>query len=336
LFKYIPLLTSFALWSCGTESPPLVVTGQTMGTTYTIQVVDAPPELSAELLRDLTEKRLAQINSVMSTFDSEAEISRFNRNATTDWIGVSESLYRVVTFALEVSNFTDGAFDITAAPLINMWGFGPTGVRFEPPDKAEISRLLEQVGYGKIETHDPPYEIRKTQSAVTIDLSAIAKGYGVDEIAHLLASQGSNNFLVEIGGEVRAAGLRADGAAWQVGVENPVSGPQAIAQIITLSDASIATSGDYRNFFEHDGRRYSHTIDTRTGYPVEHKLALVSVVARSTMQADAYATALLALGPELGYELALAQGIAAMFIVRKDDGFTEKATPGFIALRSRL
>jgi thiamine biosynthesis lipoprotein len=209
-------------------------------------------------------------------------------------------------------------------------------VRFEPPDKAEISRVLEQVGYGKIETHDPPYEIRKTQSEVTIDLSAIAKGYGVDEIAHLLTSQGSNNYLVEIGGEVRAAGLRADGAAWQVGVENPVSGPQAVAQIITLSDASIATSGDYRNFFEHDGRRYSHTIDTRTGYPVEHKLALVSVVARSTMQADAYATALLALGPERGYELALSQGISAVFIVREDGGFTEKATPGFIALRSRL
>lgn len=307
-----------------------------MGTTYTIQVVDAPAQLSAELLRDITEKRLAQINSVMSTFDSEAEISRFNRNATTDWIGVSESLYRVVTFALEVSSITDGAFDITAAPLVNMWGFGPAGVRFEPPDKAEISRVLEQVGYGKIETHDPPYEIRKTQPEVTIDLSAIAKGYGVDEIAHLLTSQGSNNYLVEIGGEVRAAGLRADGAAWQVGVENPVSGPQAVAQIITLSDASIATSGDYRNFFEHDGRRYSHTIDTRTGYPVGHNLALVSVVARSTMQADAYATALLALGPERGYELALSQGISAIFIVREDDGFTEKATPGFITLRSRL
>ena len=235
--------------------------------------------------------------------------------------------------ANEVSFMTQGAFDITVGPLVNLWGFGPANQETELPTDEEITAAQANVGYEMLETDCDHSVMRKASAAIYIDLSGWAKGYAVDQIAQLLDEQGLTNYLVEIGGELRARGHNAEQSKFAIAIEKPLQDNTMEYDVVHLSDVSVATSGDYRNFFEHDGKRYSHSIDPRTGRPVNDELAGVTVISTKTAYADAVATAFLVLGPEDGHALAEKLRIAAYFLVRTETGIEEKTTSQFEQLR---
>ena len=305
-----------------------------MGTTFAVRVVadDLGDERRAGL-RAAIEQTLAGVDERMSTYRPESEVSRFNRARTTDPFPVSADTLAVLRHALEISELTGGAFDVTVGPLVDAWGFGPAGDPAALPTDGDIDRLRRQVGFRKLRIDPAASSIRKQDPRLALDLSALAKGYAVDRVAERLQAEGLGSYLVEVGGEVRAGGLSPRGDPWRVGIERPAPGPPAVQRRVRLRDRALATSGDYRNYYDVDGRRVSHTIDPRSGRPVEHGLASVSVVDPLCVRADAIATALGVLGPDAGYELAVAQGWAALLIVRRDDGaLHERETPAFAAL----
>ena len=321
--------------SCTGEPPPSVVTfgGRTMGTTYTVRLArgghfrEWPPKVEA--VQQRVDQRLAEINSLMSTYDPDSELSRFNRLNSTDWFAVSPELVEVVAAALEVSERTLGAFDPTVGPVVELWGFGPQKGITKPPGDEKIAAAMARIGFKNVRVRSDPPAIRKELADVYLDLSGIAKGYAADSVSRLLAEIGYRNSMVEIGGEVTTRGRKVDGAAWLIGVEKPQSFGDEMQAAIPLNDAGMATSGDYRNFFEHDGVRYSHTIDPATGRPVEHQLAAVSIVAANCMEADALATAVLVMGQRRGYDWCAEQGVAALLLVREGDAINELSTPEF-------
>ena len=237
----------------------------------------------------------------------------------------------VVAAGLEVSRNTQGAFDVTVGPLVNLWGFGPAGRADEMPTDEAIAECQARVGYTRLEVRQEPPALRKRRADVYVDLSAIAKGFGVDEVAKLLERHAVRSYLVEIGGEVRTRGRKPDGGGWRIGIERPVAAVREIECVVELDDRALATSGDYRNFFEREGRRYSHEIDPRTGRPVDHALISVSVLADDCLTADAWATALLVLGPDAALPTARQHGLEVLCMVRSGDGWVEQATPGFAA-----
>jgi thiamine biosynthesis lipoprotein len=309
--------------------------GDTMGTTYTVKAIRVPEEVTVEALKTQVDQLLADINRQMSTYDPASELSRFNRRQTTEWVDASPELLTVLEAAMQVSRLSDGAFDVTVGPLVNLWGFGPQRGDDQVPPDAAVAEALARVGYERVHLRTSPGAIRKERADVYVDLSAIAKGYAVDRIADYLDSRGIVNYLVEIGGELRGRGQNPQSTAWRIAIERPSPGERAIQRIVELADRGIATSGDYRNFFQLDGKRYSHTIDPRTGRPVRHELASVTVLNDSAMEADAMATALLVMGPERGFRLAQQQELAALFIVIEKESldslgsFKEMATREF-------
>ena len=275
-------------------------------------------------LRIKIDLELRSVNDQMSTYIDASEISRFNQSASTEWFAVSPDTAAVVEYALEVSRRTGGGFDVTVGPLVNAWSFG-TGERSKTvPDDAEIERLRGLIGYQKLEVRAEPPAIRKSAPGLQVDLSSIAKGHGVDRIVELLAGLGASDVFVEVGGEVRTNGVKPDGSPWRVGIQMPDARSEVImiAHEMTAGSpagTSMATSGDYRNFFVVDGKRYSHTIDPRSGRPVEHAMASVTVVAKTCMQADAWATALNVLGPDVAKATAEENGLHTLSVSRKDD-----------------
>jgi FAD:protein FMN transferase len=324
--------TALAWFACrpGAQSTQMPsVTGFTMGTVYTVKLSDVPSGTRLETLHADVDRRLQEINGLMSTYLHDSELSRFNRHQDDGWFDVTGETATVVAAAQDVSRKTDGAFDVTEGPLVNLWSFGPDPQPGQLPSAAEIERQRERIGYPRLEVRLSPPALRKTQPDVYVDLSAIAKGYAVDAVAELLVQRGVPGFMVEVGGEVRTLGRRPDGQPWRIGIEKPVDFQRSVQQVVELTGQSLATSGDYRNFFEKDGRRYSHEIDPRTGYPVQHELASVSVVSDSCMMADAWATALLVAGPEAALQLARQHGLEVLLILRTDDGFAEQMTDGF-------
>lgn len=325
-----PLLIIIGLLTaCGPQLPPVrEITGQTMGTSYSIKIISAS-ELDTKALKSDIDYRLDGINRIMSTYDPDSILSRFNSHQGTDWYRVPYSLAYVVNAARQISEATDGAFDITVGPLVNLWGFGPQGPTTSQPPAEALAAARERVGYRKLSVRLDPPALRKSAPELSADLSAIAKGYAVDQIAALLETRDIDRYLVEIGGEVRARGHNAEDKPWQLGIEKPSTNGRSVQQVVPIKRASIATSGDYRNFFEADGQRFSHTIDPASGRPVAHRLASVSVLAPDCMMADGWATALMALGPKRGFELAERLDVAAFFIVRDDRGFTEQASNTF-------
>lgn len=313
----------------GTEpAPVLELRGHTMGTSYSVQIAPPPAVGEREALQRAITAELARINAEMSTYDPASDLSRFNQADGTDWFPVPAELARVVTEAQRVSRLSDGAFDVTVGRLVNLWGFGPEHPPQRVPTPADIAKTLAETGYEKLAVRAEPPALRKTVPGVYVDLSAIAKGYAVDRLATVLSAHGYRNYLVEVGGELRAAGRHPE-RPWRVAIERPESSTRAVFRVIELNDIAMATSGDYRNFFEQDGTLYSHTIDPHTGYPVDHLLASVSVLDASGMRADALATALLVLGPEAGLALAEEQGIAAFFIERLASGYRTHMSPAF-------
>jgi thiamine biosynthesis lipoprotein len=305
------------------------LTGMTMGTTYTVRVSRMPPALGAVALQAGIERVLASIDRQMSTYRPDSEISRFNACQSTDWIEVSPDTVRVVAAALHTSRLSHGAFDATVATLVDLWGFGAARRTDQTPAAESIEAARAFVGYSNVEVRRKPPALRKQQTAIRIDLSAIAKGFGVDKVAEHLERIGVGDYLVEIGGEIKGHGRNTHGQSWTVAVELP--GPELLtsATIVRLEDAAIATSGDYRNFFDRDGERYSHIIDPRSGAPIRHSLASVAVIDRSAMRADGLATALLVMGPDDGLRLASEKNLAALFIVRQQEGFSELRTAAF-------
>jgi len=328
------LLLVLAVWLTACDSQPeqsvVQLQGKTMGTTWHVTVVDQLEQGQANTLQAGISEVLKTVNNQMSTWQDDSELSQFNAYQKTDWFAASPELVKVVTAAREVSMLSRGAYDITIGPLVNVWGFGAgeSDERSKPPGAA-VKAALDRVGYEKLEVKQRPTALRKTQADLYVDVSSIAKGFGVDQVALYLEEQGLNNYMAEIGGEVRTHGNSPRGDAWRIAIEKPVDIGRSVQQGVRLQQAGLATSGDYRNFFSEDGQRYSHTIDPNTGYPVRHSLASVSVVAETAMLADAYATMLLALGDEKGRQLADEQQLKAYFIMRSDEGFETYATSAF-------
>lgn len=302
-----------------------------MGTTYRLVL----PSLHgpSATLKARVDELLARINGQMSTYLPDSELSRLNAKPSGEWLTVSADLFTVLKAAQAVSVASDGAFDITVGPLVDLWGFGPPAQLAQPPSADALAAARARVGYRQLELADGPPRVRKARADLALDLSAIAKGYAVDEVAALLEDTGVHDYLIDIGGEVRVAGQRRPGQVWQVGVAMPSAEHEGLARIVPLTDHALATSGDYRNYFDYDGRRYSHEIDPASGQPVRHALASVSVLHRSCMWADAYATALMVMGTQRGLALANREHLAAFFLERERDRFVAHSSPGFPAPR---
>ena len=323
-------LAVFFLYSCAREWSEELheFTGLTMGTSWSVLINAEELPLARQQLQTEFNTILNRVNTEMSTHLPESELARINNTDGADWLTVSASLMRVLQAAHEISRSTQGAFDATVGGLVNLWGFGPAQ-DFKVPGEEQIDAALRLVGYEKLRLDPAAPALKKAYGEIQINLSAIAKGYAVDEMASYLERLQLDSFLVEIGGEIRARGVNDKNRPWQIGIELPVAGSREVRKIIKLENTAMATSGDYRNFFEQDGVRYSHTIDPRTGRPVTHGLASVTVLHPSTMLADAWATGLLVLGPEEGLTLATKNGLAAYFIMHTDTGFEEQSTAAF-------
>jgi thiamine biosynthesis lipoprotein len=338
MVKSIILITSIvALLSSCRNRPShneYVFRGNTMGTSYMVKI--AYPKLAKDRLDEIRmamNATLQRVNQQMSPYIATSEISKFNVFRDTSAFSVSCAFAEVVKEALEISHISNGAFDVTVAPLINLWGFGTKGKRIEPPAEKDIVGIMDRIGYRYLQV-TPDCQLKKHIPALTIDLSAIAKGYGVDAVAALIDSLGYKNYLVEIGGEIVARGVNKRGNRWWVGVDQPdfeqMPGT-TLHDTLVIGDKAVATSGDYRNFFEYQGKYYSHTIDPTTGRPVIHNLASTTVIADNCMLADGLATAIMVLGPEKGLTI-LEQfpGVEALLILREGENrFSTRQTPGF-------
>ncbi|WP_218186360.1 FAD:protein FMN transferase [Terasakiispira papahanaumokuakeensis] len=309
--------------------------GQIMGTYYHVAVVGQRDEQALSELADQVHEVLADVDHKMSTWKPDSELSRFNRAPADQWFNVSQETYHVVAEAQRIADLTQGRYDVTVEPLVNLWGFGPDRHPDRVPSDTEIQQAFKKIGYTHLTLDPSGPMLRKEVSGLEVDLSSIAKGYGVDQVADWLESHGIHDYLVEVGGEIRASGERpglsqGEGVIpWRIGIERPVSSSQSIQLVVPVSHYAVATSGDYRNYFEEDGVRYSHTIDPATGRPITHRLASVTVVTKSCMTADAWATALTVLGDQAGMALAEQENLSVYMIVKTDDGFKVEMSSAF-------
>jgi thiamine biosynthesis lipoprotein len=313
-----------------------------MGTEYHISwvteaSVEAAQDTESISVQSQVDEILLMINKSMSTYDPESELSLLNTNDRSDWQEISEHLYRVLSMSESIHKNSYGAFDVTVGPLVNLWGFGPNKHLKTVPSADEVNASLASIGAEEIKLREivlnKSDNVKKYEVSVAnkryIDLSAIAKGYAVDVLGRYLEGRGIKHYLVEVGGEILARGVKAKGTPWKIAIEAPTDNTRTAQLIIPLSDIGIATSGDYRNFFKQDGKRFSHTIDGRSGYPVTHGLASVTVLHESVAIADAWATALTVLGAEEGLKVAQQQGLLAFFIQRVDNGYQQSMTSQF-------
>ncbi len=309
-----------------------VLAGRTMGTTYTVKLVGRPWS-ATESLKKKIDRRLEELNRIFSPYRADSEISRFNRFAVAgEAFSVSADFRRVFEVSLQVYGWSRGAFDPTVGPLVDLWGFGRGPARRAPPAEEEIAAARAAIGLSRIALRGEQ-GLMKEDPGVTLDFSAIAKGYGVDEVARLLREAGWRDFLVEIGGEVYASGRRADGSLWRIGIARPESRarPEEVHRVVALRDAALATSGDYRQFFLFEGRRHSHIIDPTTGRPVANGVVSATVLAPDCTTADALATAVMVLGAEEGLALLeRLERIEGLLVVETDTGgFLDRPTSGF-------
>jgi len=332
---------SLPAFSCGQEPQTLTratapagqafqLQGDTMGVRWNVTTIGIDSD-SAKLTVVL-QHAVGQVDEHMSTYKPESEISRFGVAPAGHDFAVSADTAFVVQQALRFSILSAGAFDATVMPLVDLWGFGPAKASDHAPSAQQIADALTRCGYQKVQL-PTTNTLRKSVDGLRLDLSAIAKGYGVDAMCAALDAVGHQNYLVEVGGELRTKGVSPDGTPWRIGIDTPrdmaLPGAQLQA-VIELGDAAIATSGDYRNYREIDGKRVSHTIDPRTGYPVDHGLASVSILAPTCLEADALATACMVLGPEKA--LALIErldGVEIFLLVRDGESFLEQKSSGF-------
>jgi thiamine biosynthesis lipoprotein len=304
--------------------------GKTMGSYYAITIDGATESNAAEIQAEI-ETILADVNRQLSTWDPESEISRFNQSESTDWFLVSPGFAEVVFESIRLHKVTRGAFDPTVAPLIDLWGFGAKRPKSFPTQEA-IDLARSKTGMQFIDAQQEPPSIRKTRPDLTLNLSALAPGHGSDRLSEHLTKLGYPSHVVDIGGEVRTGTIKASGEKWRLGVESPFG---EIHRVIELTEKSVSTSGNYRNYFEYKGVRYSHTIDPATGRPLMNPPASVSVLSDSCMTADGLATGLMVMGIEKGIEFAKEHGLSVLFLDVDGDRIVEHATGGFLVPAKR-
>ena len=309
----------------------ILLQGRTMGTTYNIKVVATPEQITALKLHEKIDDVLKQVNQAMSTYIPHSEISRFNKLSSTDAIEISPGFARVLKESIRLGELSNGKLDITVGPLVNLWGFGPE----QRPDKVPSAEALTsaRASVGLKNLHLTGNQLSKDIPNLYIDLSTTAKGYGVDVVAELIEANGITNYLVEIGGEMRLKGFKHTGELWAIAVEKPIFDPsgehRAVQQVIIPKDNAVATSGDYRIYFEENGQRFSHIIDPDTGKPIDHNLVSVTVIHPSSMTADGLSTTLMVMGAEQGMKFAIDNDLAALFISKTEHGFSEQFTIKF-------
>ncbi|WBU55251.1 FAD:protein FMN transferase [Paracoccus sp. SCSIO 75233] len=308
------LIMPLVLAACKANAAVIETSGATMGTTYNVAAIDPDNAISQQDLRGAIEAALAEVNAQMSNWDASSEISRFNAQGAGA-AQMSDGLARVMAAAQQVHLESDGQFDVTVGPLIDVWGFGAGQARVTAPSDDEIAAALEISGQER-HLRLQGKQLEKSAQGVEIYLSGIGKGYGVDRVADAIASLGLTDYMVEIGGDLYTSGRNAQGMSWRIGIETPDVTGRSVLKVVGASDLGMATSGDYRNYFEQDGVRYSHLIDPRTGRPITHKTASATVMTENAMLADGWATAMLILGRERGLEIAERNDLAVMFVER--------------------
>jgi len=304
--------------------------GETMGTTWSVGAV-VPPGVSEPEVHGAVQAELDAVVAVFSPWERASEISRFNAAPEGVW-ALSQAFWSVLDASMNLADDTDGAVDPTLGALVDLWGFGPPGPRIGSPVPAEedIAKALTVSGWQKLRLNRDARGAMQP-GGMKLDFSGIAKGHAVDRVSDALTRLGATSHLVEIGGEMRGRGVKPDGQPWWIGLEEPPGSPSS-RTVAALVDIAVATSGDWRRAFEHDGRLYPHTIDGRSGRPIDNGVASVTVFHASAMTADAWATALTVIGPEDGPGLAEAHGLAAQMVVRTAEGVVEHLTPAFVAM----
>ena len=314
-----------ALGGCAIgTAPERVLRGATMGSEWTVRIagkLHAP----ASTLQDGVQSQFDAVDQALSTWRSDSALSRFNANDSGQWMEIDPELAAVVSYGLSLADASDGAYDLTVGPLVNLWGFGPDPTRAVAPESAAIELARARVGWRRVEVDLAVHRARK-EPGVRIDLSSLGKGRGVDRVADYLDAQGVDNYLIDLSGKLRARGVNSARQPWRVAVEqpgadDPTGAARTVPAAVSLRDASIATSGDYRKYFESGGRHFSHIIDPRTGWPVTHETLSATAIAKTCMQADALATVYMVMAPDAALRLADAQGTPALWISRADGEF---------------
>jgi len=326
-FLFACILFFTGLQGCAKKSEQLVFNGMTMGTTYQVKIVPGRASVPNNLA-DQIDDRLQGLDATFTTYQKTSELMRFNQSMVNEPQAISLDMVEVMKIAHEVFLLTHGAFDPTVGPLVNLWGFGPELTSDKVPTAEDIAPYLSSVGFDHLSL-DKETKTALRRAEIQLDLSAVAKGYAVDAVADLLVSQGFEHYLIEVGGELRAKGYRSDGQSWRVAIEKPSLEQGGIQQVIVLENNAVATSGDYRNYFEKEGKRYSHTIDPRSGFPITHNLASVTVVDNTAARADALATGMMVLGPEQALLVAEQNGIAVYLLVKLSEGFEVQYSSAF-------
>jgi len=325
----IAVALATALAGCPFQDQVEGFTGPTMGSTYSVKYVRGSGVPEPAVLQAQTEAILADLDAQLSTWRSDSAVERFNALPAGSCQKMPADLLELVAAGALLSVESEGALDLTLEPLLNLWGFGPQSRGERVPSAEEIAEARERTGLRHLRARNG--ELCK-EVALQLDFNSIAAGHAVDRVVDHLKQQGVRSYLVEITGELKAEGRKPDGEHWRIAIEAPLEGQRAAQRVLELDGLSVSTSGDYRNYFERDGRRFSHTLDPRTGAPIEHNLAAVTVVEPSALRADGLSTVLMVMGPERGFEFAQAQSIAAFFVVREDGGFASRSTDAFIAL----
>jgi len=320
---------------CGIQNE-VEFSGKTMGTVYHIKIVTGFFD-NTKGLKHKIEVKLEEINNSMSTYRKNSEISRFNAlGRIGEKFYVSDDFLHVMTVAQNIYQLTGGAWDGTIKPLVNLWGFGNSKNKKRIPSKSEIQAILTDIGFNHIEISPDRY-LLKRKASISLDLASIAKGYAVDQVAMLIRTDGIENFLVEIGGEVFASGLRKDGKQWRIGINRPQKDApyDQVFKVLTLQDKAFATSGDYRNYFEIDGKRFSHILDPNNGYPITNGVVSVSIMSDTCTFADGLATAVMVLGPEKGLNLVNSlDNTECLIVVQKNGALTDYYSKGFVNVKS--
>jgi thiamine biosynthesis lipoprotein len=330
---FLPLCLALWLAACQPGPQEAEIAGEVQGTTYHIKLV-LPPEsaTNAEQLKAAIEERFANIDIKLSNYRQDSEISRLNQQKTTEWLPISKDIADLLVIARQVYVKSGGCYDLTVKPLFDLWGFSRH--QGKVPQQADIDKLLPHIGLDKVEDDTSGLRIRRLDPAVMIDLSSIAQGYTVGAVANLLEGQGIQNYMAEIGGEMRVKGHKANGDPWRIAVEKPTPFTREVHKILSIrqeNGTAIMTSGTYRNFFDEGGHSYSHIIDPKTGKPVDHHLLSVTVMHDDPTWADAWSTALLCLGEEKGYQLAESEGLKALFVFEENRELKERMTSAMLA-----
>ncbi|MEI6893158.1 MAG: FAD:protein FMN transferase [Colwellia sp.] len=325
------IVLTVSLTACFPSNPSnkteVLLQGRTMGTTYNIKVVSTKEQVAALNLHQKIDAALKEINQAMSTYIPDSELSRFNKSRSTEAIEISDGLARVMKESLRLGELSGGKLDVTVGPLVNLWGFGPEQRAEKVPSDELLMKTKARIGLQHL--HLEGKLLSKSEPDLYVDLSTLAKGYGVDVIAELIEQQGMTNYLVEIGGELRLKGFKHTGELWAIAIEKPLTHERSVQQVIIPKDNAVATSGDYRIYFEEDGKRFSHIIDPNTGRPIDHNLVSVTVIHPSSMTADGLSTTLMVMGMEQGIRFAMENNIAALFVVKTEHGFDERFTVKF-------